>query len=68
VSVAEPRRVYFYVNEHGDIWGCWYFESEEECFRDEPVDKDTLVGVKIVDVRFTDDGTPVFYGEEVGEG
>ena len=66
--MGEPKKVYWYVNEHGDLWGCWYENEPEECFRDEPVDYSTLVGVKIVDVRFTDDGTPVFYGEEVGEG
>jgi hypothetical protein len=65
VSVAEPKKVYWWIDEHGNAWGCWYHEDpEKECFRDENIDFETLIGVRIVDVVFTPDGTPIFYGEE----
>jgi hypothetical protein len=63
MSVGEPRKVYFYVNKHNHIWGCWYENEPDECFRDEPIDARTLEGVKIIEVERAEDGTPIFYGE-----
>ena len=38
----EPKKVYWWVDERGNVWGCWYYEDPSECFRDENIDARTL--------------------------
>jgi len=61
-KAKEQRYVYFYVNEFGQLWGCYDYEDINECFRDEPITPDILKGVKITDIEITDDAKIVFYG------
>jgi hypothetical protein len=61
-KAKEQHYVYFYVNEYGQLWGCYDYEDIDECFRDEPITPETLKGVKITDIEITDDAKIVFYG------